>query len=145
MTFARSILHGGALAAANVGAVLVGFAAYKISGVGAQLAVQLPVAVAISVAAFALWSIIVGRAFSGRINLPGLRAYVWTYAFALGWLPVLFVPLHYATQGYPTAFANIYNMWLFQAPTNALALAAAAFVGPLFIPRERRYDRRGGG
>jgi hypothetical protein len=139
MTFARSILHGFALTAVNVGAVLVGFAAYKILGVGHQLAVQIAVAVAISVAAFATWYYIVGRVTKGRTTLGSLGAYFWTYAFASGWLPAVFIPLHYVTQGYLTSFANIYNMWLFQAPTNALALAAAAFVVRRFEPRERYY------
>ncbi|NIT36125.1 MAG: hypothetical protein GTN49_06455 [candidate division Zixibacteria bacterium] len=53
MTFTASLLHGLALAAINVAAVLAGFALYKISGVAYQLAVQVPLAVFISVAAFA--------------------------------------------------------------------------------------------
>ena len=137
MRFTASLLHGLALAAVNVGAVLVGFAVYKISGAGYQLAVQIPVAVAISVAAFGLWYFAVVRVTFGRVTLVSLGAHVWTYALAFGWLAALFVPLHYVTQGYLTSFANIYNMWLFQAPTNALALAVAAFAG-------RRAARRYG-
>ena len=125
MKFARPLLHGLALAAVNVGAVLVGFAAYKVLGVGHQLLVQIAVAVLVSVAAFALWYYVARRVTSGRATLVSLGAYVWTYALAFGWFPVLFVPLHYVTQGYLTSFANIYYMWLFQVPTNALALAAA--------------------
>jgi hypothetical protein len=128
MKFARYLLHGLVLAAVNVGAVLVGFAVYKISGAGYQLAVQIPVAVAISVAAFGLWYVIVVRATFGRAALGRLAAYVWTYALAFGWLAALFLPLHYVTQGYLTSFANIYYTWAFQAPTNALALAAAYLV-----------------
>jgi hypothetical protein len=98
-------------------------------GVGHQLAVQIPVGVAISVAAFALWYYVARRAEPARMALGGLAAYAGTYALAFAWLPALFVPLHYVTQGYPTSFANIYYTWLFQAPTNALALAAAALPG----------------
>ena len=126
---ARFLLHGLALAAVNVGAVLVGFAVYKISGIERQLAVQIPVAVAISVAAFGLWYVIVGRVTSGRAALGSLTAYVWTYVLAFGWFAAIFVPLHYVTQGYLTSFANIYYAWLFQAPTNVAALAAAHFAG----------------
>lgn len=126
MTLARPLLHSPALAAINIGASLVGFAAYKILGVGHQLLVQIPVAVLVSVAAFGLWYVIVVRATSGRAVLAGPAAHLWTYALAFAWFPALFVPLHYFTQGYLTSFANIYYMWLFQAPTNALALAAAA-------------------
>jgi hypothetical protein len=136
MKFVRPILHGLALAAVNIGASLVGFAAYKILGVGHQLAVQISVAVLVSVAAFGLWYIIMVRVTSGRAALAGPAAYLCAYASAFAWFPALFVPLHYVTQGYPTSFANIYNMWLFQAPTNAPALGAAAFVERRLRPRE---------
>jgi hypothetical protein len=129
MRFTASLLHGLALAAVNIGAVLVGFAVYKISGAGYQLAVQLAVAVVISVAAFALWYALASRLGGERLWLRGLPAYVRTYVFALAWLPALFVPLHYVTQGYWTSFANIYYTWLFQAPTNVAALAAASLFG----------------
>jgi hypothetical protein len=142
MKFVRPILHGLALAAVNIGASLVGFAAYKILGVGHQLAVQISVAVLVSVAAFAVWYYITVSVTLGRATLGSLGAYAWTYVLAFAWFPVLFVPLHYVTQGYLTSFANIYNMWLFQAPTNAPALGAAAFVERRFRPRERCHDPR---
>lgn len=126
MKFLSPVIHGLALAAINIGASLVGFAAYKVLGVGHQLLIQIAVAVLVSVAAFSLWYYLTLRVTSGRIALGRRGANVWTYALAFIWFPVIFVPLHYVTQGYLTSFANIYNMWLFQAPTNALALAAAA-------------------
>jgi hypothetical protein len=129
MKSGRPVIHGLALAAINVGASLVGFGAYKILGVGRQLLVQVFAAVLVSVAAFAVWYYLTLRVTSGRATLRSLGAYVWTYVLAFAWFPVLFVPLHYVTQGYLTSFANIYNMWLFQVPTNALALAAAALAG----------------
>jgi hypothetical protein len=129
MRFTASLLHGLALAAINVAAVLVGFALYKISGVANQLTVQIPVAVLISGAAFALWYVGARRVGGERFLLRGPSSYVWTYVLALAWLPALFVPLHYVTQGYLTSFANIYYTWLFQAPTNVAALAAASLIG----------------
>jgi hypothetical protein len=129
MKLVRPLIHGLALAAINVGASLVGFAAYKILGVGHQLLVQVSVAALASVAAFALWYYLMLRITSERVALGNFGAYVGTYALAFAWFPVVFVPLHYFTQGYLTSFANIYNMWLFQVPTNALALAAAALAG----------------
>ncbi|MEE9457574.1 MAG: hypothetical protein V3W11_10545 [bacterium] len=129
MRFAASLLHGLALAAINVAAVLVGFALYKISGVAYQLAVQVPVAVLISVGGFALWYVAARRLGGEWFRLRGLSGYVWTYVLALAWLPALFAPLHYVTQGYLTSFANIYYTWLFQAPTNVAALAAASLFG----------------
>jgi hypothetical protein len=129
MKLARPLFHGLALAAFNIGASLVGFAAYKISGVGHQLLVQVSVAVLITVVAFALWYYLTLRVTYGRLALGNVGAYVGTYVLAFVWLPVIFVPLHFVTQGYLTSFANIYNMWLFQAPTNALTLVAAALAG----------------
>ncbi len=129
MKLVRPLIHGLALAAINVGASLVGFATYKILGVGRQLLVQIPVAVLVSVAAFAVWYYLALKVASGGVALGNRGAYVWTYALAFAWFPVVFVPLHYVAQGYLTSFANIYNMWLFQAPTNAFALAAAALAG----------------
>lgn len=127
MRFTASLLHGLVLAAINVAAVLVGFAFYKISGISYQLAAQVPAAVLVSVAGFALWYVLARRVGGERLLLRGPSSYVWTYVVAFAWLPALFVPLHYAAQGYLTSFANIYHTWLFQAPTNVLALAAVAF------------------
>lgn len=121
------MLHGLMLTVVNVGAVLVGFACYKISGISYQLAAQVPAAVLVSVAGFALWYVPARRVGGERLSLRGRSAYVWTYVVAFAWFPALFVPLHYVTQGYLTSFANIYYTWLFQAPTNVLALAAVAF------------------
>jgi hypothetical protein len=129
MALLRILIHSFILCLVNLGAVLAGFAVYEISGAAYQLAVQISVAVAISVAAFALWYYLTLRITSGRIALGNFGAYVGTYVLALAWFPVVFVPLHYVTQGYLTSFANIYNMWLFQAPTNAAALVAANFAG----------------
>jgi hypothetical protein len=137
MKFFRPVIHGLALAAINIGASLVGFAAYKILGVGHQILVQIPVASAAAVVAFALWYYLTLRLTSGKVALGKSGAYVWTYACAFAWLPALLVPLHYFTQGYLTSFANIYYMWLFQAPTNALALAVAALAGRL---ASRRHE-----
>jgi hypothetical protein len=128
------LFHGLALTVVNVGAVLVGFAFYKMSGMPYQLAVQLPAAVLLSVVGFGLWYVPAARFAGERLRLHGRAAYVGTCVASFVWLPVLFVPLHYVTQGYLTSFANIYYTWLFQAPTNALALAAAYAAGRV-VPR----------
>ena len=48
-------------------------------------------------------------------------AYLMAF-FAFG---LLFVPLHYVTQGYLTGVENILVSWAFMAPVNAAALWAA--------------------
>jgi hypothetical protein len=134
MKFVHPVIHGLALAAINVGASLVGFAAYKVLGVGHQLVIQISVAALATVVSFSVWYIVVVRATSGRAALGNRAVYIWAYISAFAWFPVIFVPLHYVTQGYLTSFANIYNMWLFQAPTNGLALVAAALAARGFEP-----------
>jgi hypothetical protein len=143
MKYLPVLLHGLSLTVVNVGAVLVGFAFYKVTGISNQLAAQVPAAASVSVVAFALWYAVARRVGGERLSLRGPSAYAATYAVAFGWLPALFVPLHYATQGYLTSFANIYYMWLFQAPTNALTLAAAAFAGRRAAKQEVAWDRKG--
>jgi hypothetical protein len=82
MRFTASLLHGLALAAINVAAILVGFALYKISGVAYQLAVQVPAAVLISVGGFGLWYVLARRVSGEWFRLRGLAAYAGTYLFA---------------------------------------------------------------
>ncbi|MGD8717338.1 MAG: hypothetical protein PVH29_00820 [Candidatus Zixiibacteriota bacterium] len=134
MRLFKILFHGLALTAVNVGAVLVGFAFYKMSGISHQLAAQLPAAVLLSVVGFGLWYVPAARFAGDRLRLRGRAAYVGTCVASLAWLPVIFVPLHYATQGYLTSFSNIYYTWLFQAPTNVLALAVAYAAGRV-VPR----------
>jgi hypothetical protein len=61
----------------------------------------------------------------GGLSLHGRAEWFWTYLLALLWTPLIFVPLHSVTQGYLTSFSNIIATWLFQLPTNALALLIA--------------------
>lgn len=65
------------------------FTAYQIIGPSNQLAIQVPVAVALLCA------------------------------------PVVFIPMHYVTQGYLTAASNIVAIWIFQAPVNIVAAIVA--------------------
>ena len=134
MRIFKILLHALALAAFNLAAILAGFAFYKISGISNQLAAQIPAAVLLSAFGFALWYTIAYRVGGERLRLRGLSAYAGAYVAAFAWLPIIFVPLHYVSQGYLTSFANIYYTWLFQALANALALAAA-YAAARIVPR----------
>ncbi len=57
------------------------------------------------------------------------RNWIGVQFAALAWSAAIFVPLHFATQGYLTAAGNVWALWLFQIPANALALAVAVLVG----------------
>jgi hypothetical protein len=55
-----------------------------------------------------------------------------TYLTAFVWFFVIFVPLHYLTQGHLTRIENIQAGWFFQAVVNMLALFSIWFISPLF-------------
>ena len=125
MKLGRAIIHGFALCVITIGAVAVGFAAYKMVGLRDQIAVQVLVAGIVCVGVFAVWGFFAHRVTGGDLSLADLKELGIAYGAAFLWTPVLFVPLHYTTQGYLTSFGNILAMWLFQVPLNLLALMVA--------------------
>ena len=120
-----AILHGFALGVITIVAVAVGFAVYNLVGLRDQIAVQVLTAGFVCVVAFAVWGFAVHRLSHGRLSLADLKELGVAYAAALLWTPLLFVPVHYVTQGYLTSFGNILATWLFQVPFNLLALMVA--------------------
>jgi hypothetical protein len=120
-----AILHGFAMAVVTLVAMIVGFAIYNLVGLRNQIAVQVLTAGVVCVVAFAVWGFVVHRLSRGSLSLAGLKELGGAYAAALLWTPVLFVPVHYATQGYLTSFGNILSTWMFQVPFNLLALMVA--------------------
>ena len=125
MRTGRIVTHGIVLAAVTIGSISVGFAVYRLLGLFNQIAVQVLVAGVVCVAAFALWGLLSHRGSGGRLSIADLKELGTVYATALVWTPVLFVPLHYVTQGYLTSFGNILGIWLFQLPFGLLSLMVA--------------------
>jgi hypothetical protein len=121
----RAIIHGFALAAITIGAIVVGFVFYKVVGLKDQIAVQTLVAGVVCVGVFALWGFFAHRVTRGGISLADLKELFIAYAAAFLWTPVLFVPLHFTTQGHMTSVGNILSVWMFQLPFNLLALMVA--------------------
>ena len=115
-------LHSAVLALINIAAVLAGFAAYHLLKPADQITIQVPVAAALSVAAFSGWLAVSCRVAPGKLRVSGSRDALWIYALALVWAPVIFVPLHFFTQGYVTAFSNVLALWAFQLIVNAIAV-----------------------
>jgi hypothetical protein len=124
----RTILHGAVLALGNLFGIWLGFVAHALASGASQLRVQVPVAIVISLIFFVLWVRLVEAFAPERIRFRGARDAIWTYVLALAWGPAIFVPLHYVTQGYLTAFGNVLALWTFQSTVNILAAAAAALV-----------------
>ena len=125
MRLGRAILHGFVLAVITIVALMVGFAVYNLVGLRNQIAVQVLTAGVVCVVVFAVWGFVVHRLSRGSLSLGDLRELGVAYAAALLWAPVLFVPVHYITQGYLTGFGDILSTWLFQVPFNLLALMVA--------------------
>jgi hypothetical protein len=125
MRIFRVLLNGCFLAGTNFGSIMVGFVIYNLVKPANQIAVQVPIAMVLSVAVFLIWSLAVKKVSGGRLSLGRRWEPVQVYLLALFVFPVIFVPVHYLTQGYLTSFGNILGIWFFQAPTNILALVFA--------------------
>jgi len=118
----RVFLHGFVLTLINIGSILVGFGIYHLLKPVSQIAVQAPSAAILCIIAFLLWGLLVRRLSAGNLSLRGRGEFARTFLLALLWSPTIFIPLHYIGRGYLTSFGNIRAMWLFQIPTNFLAL-----------------------
>ena len=101
-------------------------AAFRILGVPNQVWLKLPIAVVVSVGCFCAW-VLALRLLGWRRLQPGRSEELMAcWAVSLAWAPLVFVPLHYFTQGYLTGIGNLVAMALYQLPVNALALLAAS-------------------
>ncbi len=97
-------------------------AAHQITGVPNQVQWQLPIAVILSIGFFVAW-ILFFRVFHFKqmqLVEPKERWVCW--GLSILWGPLVFVPLHYLTQGYLTDAGNLVALALYQLPVNALAL-----------------------
>ena len=97
-------------------------AAFKILGAPNQVWLQLPIAIALSVGLFAAWILSLRVLGLRRLQLVGSKELGACLALSMVWAPLVFVPLHYFTQGYLTAIGNLIALALYQFPVNALAL-----------------------
>jgi hypothetical protein len=118
----RVMLHGLMMMVANLAAVIGGFVAYRLMNLGGQLVSQIPVAVVLSVVLFTGWVLLV--------RLLPLKK-LWTYdqdehllilVASFLWNPILFISLHYLSQGYLSGLGNVVALMIFQIPVNALTL-----------------------
>lgn len=122
-------LHGGVLAAINIGAILFAYGVYSAFKPADQVLFQGALAGISSVVGAALWGIFLSPAWPGRRQLlrvwPSLAG-VWLVS--LLWSPAIFFPLHYFTQGYVAAVSNVVAIWQFQAPVNAICVVVLYFI-----------------
>ena len=124
MKLIRIGLHSLMLVLADFAGILGGFVAFKALNFAAfeQIMIQMPVAAALSVLLFALWSFLL-RAFGGQqLLLSDLKDLFFVFAASIFLAAVVFVPLHFLTQGYLTTTGNLVALALYQAPVNLIAL-----------------------
>ena len=123
---ASRIVHAGALAIANLSGLWFGFVAFVLIGTTNQIGIQLPVAVVVSLAAFVIWVKLVNAFGPPRFRYFSRSDGPWVYCLAPVLAAVVFVPLHFATTGYLTAFSNVLALWGFQFVSNMFVVVAAA-------------------
>jgi hypothetical protein len=141
MRTVRVLLNGCFLAGTNFASILVGLIFYHLIKPANQIAVQLPIAMFLSVAVFVIWSLAIKKLSGGRLSVGRGAEPIQTYLLALFISPLIFVPVHYLATGYLTAFGNILGIWLFQAPTNILAIVFARGLTTTGPDRVKKADR----
>lgn len=122
--YLKIIFHAFVLTMINIIAILVAFGVYKmVNNVISvnQRTLQTPLAMVFSVVAFVIWVFVTYRYFKW-LRLVGSGEFMAVFFVALLWNPVLFIVLHYITQGYLTSFANILLLWIFQIPVNLVSV-----------------------
>ncbi|MBI4674243.1 MAG: hypothetical protein HY741_21580 [Chloroflexi bacterium] len=118
----RLALHGGMLTACNLASIIAAFGVYYFLRPVNQILVQAPLAALFSLLAFMVWMWLAARLPLAFLRVRARGEWIGIYFAALLWTPLLFVPLHWVTQGYVTSFGNILATWAFQAPVNLLVL-----------------------
>ena len=127
MKIFRILLHSFILNILNLSSIWVGFVIwYSFFRPANQIRVQVPLAVLVCLIAFLVWSFTVYRLPFKNLSLHARDEFAGTFFLSLMWFPVVFVPLHYITQGYLTSFGNIVGGWKFQIPTNLFILIILA-------------------
>lgn len=119
------LVDGFALAVVNIGAVLLGYGAYWWLRPANQLAIQVPVAIVATLCGLLAW-ILISEGLRGATRDARYLEPIGIYVAALVWSPVIFIPLHFSTQGYVSSFSNVVGLWIFQLVANLVALLVAS-------------------
>lgn len=116
-----SILAGFILALINIISVLGGSLVYYLTQAKTQRPIQIISACTLSIIIFILWGYFTRKVFNKKV-LVTKKDYIVTYSISLIFSPIIFIPLHYAFEGYFSSLQNIYAIWMFEIPTNILVL-----------------------
>lgn len=123
MRIIRIGLHGLVLVVADLAGIAGGaLAAARILGVPNQIWLQVPFAVVLSVGCFWVWALALRMLRWTSLQLAASTDVWLCLVVSLVWAPLVFLPLHYLTQGYVTSVGNLVGLALYQMPVNTLAL-----------------------
>jgi len=128
----RVCLHGVVLAVGCLASILVGFGCYHLLRTTwpvNQLLIQVPVAVLTLILGFTAWYMLISR--TPRLQgfrLVGWMEFIAVYIVSLVFTPLIFLPLHYLTQGNISSLDNILSILYFQLPTNFITLLTAIYL-----------------
>ena len=137
MRYLNIIIQSFVLTVTNIAGILSAFGIYTIVlqfiAVN-QRALQTPLAIILNIVLFLVWTWLVVRYLS-QYSLQKTSEYYLVYFAAGIWNPIIFVPLHYFTQGYMTSLGNIIVLWLYQVLVNLPVLALARWLGNRMLSR----------
>lgn len=129
----KNVVHGFMLALANFSSIIFGFVIYYIIKGPNQIIIQAPIAIVLSCIIFSTYLYIYSKTKIGRDRYISATNCYTIYIYSLVWSPIIFISIHYITQGYLTSFENILYQWLFQIITNIIVIFISRLVvKPLF-------------
>lgn len=117
-----NILFGVALAVINLSALIVAYGIYYYFRPAPQILFQSVAASALSIIAFFATCALIRKAKHAGPLFQQRNEFLTLLVSAFLFIPIIFVPVHYFTQGYLTSFGNIAGIWLFQLPTNVISI-----------------------
>jgi hypothetical protein len=128
----RIELHGVIVSIGSLASILVGFGFYyllRTTWPVDQLLIQIPVALITLILGFTAWYLLISRIPRlQRFRLVGWGEFLAVYIVSLAITPLIFLPLHFLTQGYISSADNILSILYFQIPTNFITLLTAIYL-----------------
>jgi len=134
-----SFLIGFILAFINIISILGGFLVYHLTQAETQKPIQIISACTFSIVFFLLRGFLFRKIFKKK-DLKTKKDYFITYISSLLLSPLIFITLHYISEGYLTSAQNIYAMLMFQVPTNLLVLIIYKNFSKVFDLNEKLKD-----
>ena len=118
----KLIINSFVLTFFNIFSIIISFGVYKmIFQSYDQKTIQLFLSFTLTTLGILFWGFFSAK-FLKRQFIGRKYHLAWVYLLSFIWTPIIFVPIHYITQGYLTTGDNLLSIWLFQFPTNFLTL-----------------------